>query len=76
MLVAVLGAGHGGLFLAANIAQKGHTVKLWNRSPERIAEVKRIGGILVQTGTQKPEGFTVFMVPISSATIEMPPTFW
>ncbi len=64
-------SGHGGLFLAANIAQKGHTVKLWNRSPERIAEVKRIGGILVQTGTQKPEGSTVIMVPISSATIEI-----
>jgi opine dehydrogenase len=43
--VAVLGAGHGGLALAGWLAQQGHRVVLWNRSPEPIAAVGRLGGI-------------------------------
>lgn len=34
---AVLGAGNGGLVIAAHLALRGHEVRLWNRSPERLA---------------------------------------
>jgi opine dehydrogenase len=43
--VAILGAGHGGLALAGYLAQQGHRVALWNRSPERIDPVAASGGI-------------------------------
>ena len=36
---AVLGAGHGGKAMAADLADRGFTVNLFNRSPERIAEI-------------------------------------
>ena len=36
---AVLGAGHGGKAMAADLARRGFTVNLFNRSPERIAEI-------------------------------------
>ncbi|MGI5839694.1 MAG: NAD/NADP octopine/nopaline dehydrogenase family protein [bacterium] len=42
---AVIGAGHGGLAMAAALSVKGFTVSLYNRSPERLAEVKRLGGV-------------------------------
>lgn len=45
--VAVLGAGNGGLALAAYLGEQGHEVALWNRSPERIAPVAALGGIHV-----------------------------
>ncbi len=43
--VAVLGAGHGGLALAADLARRGHRVALWNRSPDRVAAVRDRGGV-------------------------------
>jgi opine dehydrogenase len=43
--VAILGAGNGGLALAGYLAQQGHRVTLWNRSPERVAPVAALGGI-------------------------------
>jgi opine dehydrogenase len=43
--IAVLGAGHGGLALAGYLAQHGHRVALWNRSPERVAPVAARGGV-------------------------------
>src|SRR5947207_16026357 len=43
--VAILGAGHGGLALAGCLAQQGHRVVLWNRTPARIAPVAELGGI-------------------------------
>src|SRR5437870_1630037 len=43
--VAVLGAGHGGLALAGYLAQQGHRVSLWNRSPGRLAPVAALGGV-------------------------------
>jgi len=42
---AVIGAGHGGLAMAGALAVKGFTVNLYNRSPERLAEVVRLGGV-------------------------------
>src|ERR1700736_1850697 len=43
--VAVLGAGNGGMALAAYLAQQGHRVALWNRSIERLHPVRQLGGI-------------------------------
>jgi opine dehydrogenase len=43
--VAVLGASHGGLALAGYLSQQGHSVALWNRSPERVAAVAQKRGI-------------------------------
>jgi opine dehydrogenase len=42
--VAVLGAGHGGLALAAYLGHHGHRVALWNRTPARVAPVAERGG--------------------------------
>jgi opine dehydrogenase len=61
--VAVLGAGHGGLALAASLACRGHRVALWNRSPARVAQVAaRCGVRLAQPGS--PATFA----PVSVAT--------
>lgn len=47
-VTAVLGAGHGGLALAAQLALHGVPVRLWNRSPARLAPVSALGGIRFQ----------------------------
>ena len=36
---AVIGAGHGGKAMAADLAAKGFSVKLYNRTPEHITEI-------------------------------------
>jgi opine dehydrogenase len=43
--VAVLGAGNGGLAAVADLVRRGHQVALWNRSPEPLDEIKRLGGV-------------------------------
>ncbi|HZZ79078.1 MAG TPA: NAD/NADP octopine/nopaline dehydrogenase family protein, partial [Gemmataceae bacterium] len=43
--VAVLGAGHGGMALAAYLARNGHHVHLWNRSQARVDPVASLGGV-------------------------------
>lgn len=47
---AVLGAGHGGLALAAYLAASRVAVNLWNRSPGPIAAIRGRGGILLTGG--------------------------
>jgi opine dehydrogenase len=64
--VAVLGAGHGGLALAGYLAQHGHRVALWNRSPERVAPVAALGG----TRLTLPRASAVH-APIAVATLSM-----
>jgi opine dehydrogenase len=64
--VAVLGAGHGGLALAGYLAQQGHRVRLWNRSPARVAPVAALGGIrLVRPGSDRA------FAPVAAATSSM-----
>lgn len=46
--VAVLGAGDGGLAMAADLAQKGHRVRLWNRTHSRLVPVHAAGGITLR----------------------------
>ncbi|MCB9111075.1 MAG: NAD/NADP octopine/nopaline dehydrogenase family protein [Anaerolineales bacterium] len=55
---AVIGAGHGGKSMAAHLALMGFSVSLYNRTPERIAVIKKRGGIeLVDGGESIPHGF-------------------
>ncbi len=64
--VAILGAGHGGLALAAALARDGHRVALWNRSPERVKPVAALGGIRL-TGPGSAEA----LAPVSLATSDL-----
>jgi opine dehydrogenase len=64
--VAILGAGNGGLALAGYLAQHGHRVALWNRSPERIGPVAALGGIRL-----KSPGAAATLAPIAAATCDM-----
>jgi opine dehydrogenase len=64
--VAVLGAGHGGLALAAYLGNRGHRVALWNRSPARVAPVSAQGGVRL-TLPGRPANFA----PITTATGSM-----
>jgi len=43
--VAIMGAGNGGASAAVELNQKGHTIRLWNRSKETLLKLKDIGGI-------------------------------
>jgi opine dehydrogenase len=66
--VAVLGAGHGGMALAADLARKGHHVALWNRSPERVAAVRDRGGIQLTL----PGASTVAaLIPVATSRIAL-----
>ncbi len=63
-IFAVLGAGHGGLAMAGHLSLMGFEVRLYNRSPERLAPVNAMGGITVEG---EVEGFA----PISVATTDV-----
>jgi opine dehydrogenase len=43
--VAVLGAGNGGCAAAADLTMRGFDVRLYNRTPDRLAPINRHGGI-------------------------------
>lgn len=43
--IAVLGAGHGGRAMAADLAARGFHVNLYNRTPEHIEQIQQRGGI-------------------------------
>jgi opine dehydrogenase len=43
----VLGAGHGGMAMAGHLALKGFSVRLYNRSPERLRPVQQSGSIQI-----------------------------
>ncbi len=55
--VAVLGAGHGGYAMAADLTLGGHTVNLFNRSPEPIQAIRKAGGITLTGEAVYKEGF-------------------
>ncbi len=54
----VLGAGNGGMAMAAHLAIKGFRVNLYNRSPERLRAIQRAGGVQViaRDGDELPRG--------------------
>ena len=47
--VAVLGAGDGGLGIAAYLAERGHPITLWNRSLERIARIQKTKKVVMES---------------------------
>ena len=53
---AILGAGHGGKAMAADLALKGFHVTLYNRTWEHIEGIRALGGIDLE-GPQGPMGF-------------------
>ena len=65
--VAVLGAGHGGLALAAWLAERGARVNLWNRSTAVLAPVAALGGVRLA----RPDAPAAEPVPIALATSSM-----
>lgn len=48
-IFAVLGAGHGGKSMAAELASRGFRVRLFNRTFERVEPIKMRGGIELET---------------------------
>lgn len=53
----VIGAGHGGKAMAAHLAFMGFPTTLFNRTPERIAAIKELGGINLESQEGGPRGF-------------------
>ncbi len=58
----VMGAGHGGTAMAADLALRGFTIRLWNRTAERIEAIQSRGAIDLVAG----EG-----VPLEGGTAEL-----
>jgi opine dehydrogenase len=54
----VLGAGNGGMAMAAHLAIKGFEVNLYNRSPQRLRVIQQAGGIqlIARGGEELPRG--------------------
>lgn len=53
--IAVLGAGHGGRAMAADLAVRGYSVNLYNRTLEHIEHIKARGGIELRLAQQPDE---------------------
>ncbi|MCA1954388.1 MAG: NAD/NADP octopine/nopaline dehydrogenase family protein [Anaerolinea sp.] len=53
----VIGAGHGGKAMAAHLALMEFPTTLYNRTPERVAAIKELGGIELDGGEYGPRGF-------------------
>ncbi|NIM06101.1 MAG: NAD(P)-binding domain-containing protein [Armatimonadetes bacterium] len=54
----VLGAGNGGMAMAAHLALKGFSVNLYNRNPDRLRPIQHAGGIQIvaRDGEELPRG--------------------
>jgi opine dehydrogenase len=64
-VVAVLGAGNVGCALAGDLARRGVDVRLFNRTPERLAPIQEAGGL---TLTGRLEGFA--KLPVVTTVLE------
>lgn len=62
--VCVIGAGNGGVAMAGHLGLKGHRVRLYSRNEQKVAPVRRAGGIFV---TGAVEGFG----PVELATTDL-----
>ena len=52
----VIGAGHGGKAMAAHLALMGFPTTLYNRTPDRIAAIKELRGIDLESCEGGPRG--------------------
>ncbi len=57
MKFTVIGAGHGGKAMAAHLGLMGFPTTLYNRTPERIAAIKELGGINLESQDGSLMGF-------------------
>ncbi len=53
----VIGAGHGGKAMAAHLALMGFPTTLYNRTPDRVAAIKELMGIDLESCEGGPRGF-------------------
>jgi opine dehydrogenase len=53
----VIGAGHGGKAMAAHLALMGFPTTLYNRTPKRVAAIKELGGINLESQDNTLKGF-------------------
>jgi flavin-dependent dehydrogenase len=53
----VIGAGHGGKAMAAHLALMGFPTILYNRTPDRIAAIRELGGIDLEGFDSTSRGF-------------------
>jgi opine dehydrogenase len=62
----VIGAGHGGKAMAAHLALLGFPTVLFNRSAERIAAIRELGGIDLESYPGGPTGFAKLVFATSN----------
>ena len=62
----VIGAGHGGKAMAAHLALMGFNTTLFNRTPERVAAIKELGGIDLESQDGSLKGFCKLALVTSS----------
>jgi opine dehydrogenase len=62
----VVGAGHGGKAMAAHLALMGFPTVLYNRTAERIAAIRELGGIDLDSYPGGPQGFGKLMFSTSN----------
>ncbi len=63
----VIGAGHGGKAMAAHLGLMGFPTTLYNRTPQRVAAIKELGRIDLESSEGGPHG----MCPIACVTSNM-----
>src|SRR5258708_39703220 len=71
--VAVVGLGAMGSRMAKRLLDAGHDVAVWNRSPERAAELVGVGATLAATPAEAARGrdFAITMVTDPAALVEV-----
>ena len=76
MKIAFVGLGQMGVPMALNLLRAGHTVRVWNRSPERAAPLLSNGAVLAQSAADAAKGCDVAIsmladdVAVMSVTVE------
>lgn len=67
----VIGAGHGGKAMAANLALKGFSVTLYNRTPRHVEAIRLRGGILLERDDLGLSGFAELALVTSDMQIAL-----
>ncbi len=67
---AVLGAGHGGTAMAADLALRGFEVRLWNRSLERLQAIQQRGGVDLVVAANCPLSGGAARIDVATTDIE------
>lgn len=67
--IALLGAGIMGAHMARRLAQAGHAVTVWNRSPDKAAKLKEFGVILAGSPSAACAGADVVIIMLSNGPV-------